>query len=134
MFNERSMPFYMAYSWPNEIGEEWEDREWNILKSWYSGEILQAQEAVEKACDELDYEGSWIYDEYPDRDRMEREQMKIQKRLEQNRPGELRLPDGNTVEASDRSPGKIEELLQVLWYNEVFRRRWRRRKCRGRCR
>lgn len=110
------------------------------------------QEAVERACDELDYEGSWIYDEYPDRGRMEREQLKIQKRLllrqEERNPlsqesgkGQGGLPQKNgqrgilqedevSVETAAREKRGIGELLQVLWYNEVFRRRCRRRKCR----
>ena len=80
MYSEKPTPFYLSYPLPYDT-EEAVGREWEILKSWYSDEVLQMQEAVERACDELDYEGSWIYDEYPDRGRMEREQLKIQKRL-----------------------------------------------------
>ncbi len=151
MYSEKPTPFYLSYPLPYDT-EEAVGREWEILKSWYSDEVLQMQEAVERACDELDYEGSWIYDEYPDRGRMEREQLKIQKRLllrqEERNPlsqesgkGQGGLPQKNgqrgilqedevSVETAAREKRGIGELLQVLWYNEVFRRRCRRRKCR----
>ena len=151
MYSEKPTPFYQPYPLPYDT-EEAVGREWEILKSWYSDEVLQMQEAVERACDELDYEGSWIYDEYPDRGRMEREQLKIQKRLllrqEERNPlsqesgkGQGGLPQKNgqrgilqedevSVETAAREKRGIGELLQVLWYNEVFRRRCRRRKCR----
>ena len=151
MYSEKPTPFYLSYPLPYDT-EEAVGREWEILKSWYSDEVLQMQVAVERACDELDYEGSWIYDEYPDRGRMEREQLKIQKRLllrqEERNPlsqesgkGQGGLPQKNgqrgilqedevSVETAAREKRGIGELLQVLWYNEVFRRRCRRRKCR----
>lgn len=151
MYSEKPTPFYLSYPLPYDT-EEAVGREWEILKSWYSDEVLQMQEAVERACDELDYEGSWIYDEYPDRGRMEREQLKIQKRLllrqEERNPlsqesgkGQGGLPQKNgqrgilqedevSVETAAREKRGIGELLQVLWYNEVFRRRCRRRMCR----
>lgn len=124
MFNEKSMPFYMSGSM--SLGKERDEameREWRILKSWYSGEILQVQEAVERACDELDYEGSWLYDEYPDRGRMEEMQEKIQRELE--RDGEA------AVEAEERRRRRRgDNLLKVLLSNEIFRRRCRNRNCR----
>ena len=124
MFNEKQMPFYMSGSMSFEKErDEVMEREWRILKSWYSGEILQVQEAVERACDELDYEGSWLYDEYPDRGRMEEMQEKIQRELE--RDGEA------AVEAEERRRRRRgDNLLKVLLSNEIFRRRCRNRNCR----
>lgn len=121
MFNERPMPFYMSYPLPfeKENGEQ-EEREWGILRSWYSKELLRAQEIVERVCDELDYEGSWIYDEYPDRGRMEQAQKKIQKEFDRQK--------GEDVETKERRT--VQEFLRVLWYQELFRRRCRRKKCR----
>lgn len=122
MFNERPMPFYMSYPLPfeKESGEQ-EEREWGILRSWYSQELLRAQEIVERVCDELDYEGSWIYDEYPDRGRMEKAQRKIQE--------EFGSGETKEVEAEDRGRRKTDDFLRVLWYQELFRRRCRKRKC-----
>ena len=128
MYREQIMPYHLPETAPYD--SSWEDREWQMLKSWYSGEMLQMQEAVERACDELDYEGSWMYDEYPDRDRMEREQGNIQERLEQR---QWDMETTEDMEGADRRPGrpkKIGDLLRVLWFNEVHRRRCRRRKCR----
>lgn len=123
MFNERPMPFYMSYPLPfeKESGEQ-EEREWGILRSWYSQELLRAQEIVERVCDELDYEGSWIYDEYPDRGRMEQTQRRIQEELDRQ--------EGKAVEAEGKEKRKAQDFLCVLWYQELFRRRCRRKKCR----
>ena len=124
MYNEKPMPLYMPGSMSLEKErDEAMEREWKILKSWYSGEILQVQEAVERACDELDYEGSWLYDEYPDRGRMEEMQEKIQRELG---------PDGEAaVEVEERRRRRRgDSLLKVLLSNEIFRRRCRNRNCR----
>lgn len=127
MFSERQMPYGPWDPLPFEDGEsETVEREREILRSWYSGEILRAQEAVERACDELDYESSWIYDEYPDRGRMEQELEKIREKLSS---------DGDhSVEAEEKKKRKTDNLLRVLWYHELFRRRCRRKNCRRRYR
>ena len=44
-----------------------------MTKEMYPAGTLQYQSAVENRLDELEYEGSWIYDEYPDRQRLKAE-------------------------------------------------------------
>ena len=53
MYSEKPTPFYLSYPLPYDT-EEAVGREWEILKSWYSDEVLQMQEAVERAAT------SWI--------------------------------------------------------------------------
>lgn len=123
MFNDKPMPFYLSYPMPNELENSGaSEREWGVLRSWYTGKFLQAQEAVEQVLDELDYEGSWIYDEYPDRNRMEQAEYRVQEELDRKR--------GVQMEAQGRGRRKIEDYLRLLWYQELFRRRCRRKTCR----
>ncbi|MGI6054275.1 MAG: hypothetical protein ACOYA8_05335 [Clostridium sp.] len=42
-------------------------RDFEYFKSLYPEQVRQAQRCVEEVCDEMEYEGSPIYDEYPDR-------------------------------------------------------------------
>ena len=43
------------------------EKEKSLIYSYYPKETVLAQAFVEDACDRLDYEGSFIYDEYPDK-------------------------------------------------------------------
>ena len=70
------------------------------------------QHLVEEECDRLEYEGSMMYDEYPDRVSMLFLCDKLQNKCEQ------------PVDQAKRS------LLEVLLYNEMYRRRCRYRRCR----
>ena len=68
MYYDEFFPFYEVYA---DSGlcreEERQERERNLLKSWYPETIRRLQEIAEEEGQRLDYEGSRIYDEYPDR-------------------------------------------------------------------
>lgn len=62
------VPFYMTYPLPLYFEEERRRaREAEYLKSMYPADARKIQKIVEDAMQILDYEGSMIYDEYPDR-------------------------------------------------------------------
>lgn len=48
-------------------GERMQEREFALMKSYFPDTALKVQEKVEEECELLDYEGSRLYDEYPDR-------------------------------------------------------------------
>ena len=77
------------------------------LKSMYPSGIKILQGYVSEACDRLDYKNSPMYDEYPDREFLYRELLKVRER----HPEETM---GGTEE---------QDLLQVLFVNEIYRRR-----------
>ena len=66
---------------------------------------------VERRCDQLEYEGSRMYDENPDRYMLEREAKRL---LE-----ECRRYD----------EGWLESLINILFHDEIYRRRCRYRRC-----
>ena len=113
-------PFYAAYGSPLlYAGERAQEREFALMKSWYPKEAQEIQERVETECQLLDYEGSRLYDEYPDRFMLRR----LGDRIVQDMKGEM--------EAQGMSSGFLDELVEVLLYQEISRRRCCRRRCRG---
>lgn len=64
----KKVPFYMTYPMQNVFLEEMEyERDMESMKRMYPVEARAVQELVEEECDKLEYEGSMMFDEYPDR-------------------------------------------------------------------
>lgn len=79
----------------------------DYLRGLYPSAAKRKQVLAEEACDLLEYPGSPMYDEYPDREFLYRELLKVRER----HPEETM---GGTEE---------QDLLQVLFVNEIYRRR-----------
>ena len=79
----------------------------DYLRGIYPSAAKRKQVLAEEACDLLEYPGSPMYDEYPDREFLYRELLKVRER----HPEETM---GGTEE---------QDLLQVLFVNEIYRRR-----------
>ena len=61
-------PFYIANMQNQE--ENWEaleEKDWDYIKGMYPQMAKEIQEKVEEACDKLEYDGSMMFDEYPDK-------------------------------------------------------------------
>ena len=113
-------PFYVGYGNPLLYREEKEqEEEFSLMKSYYPKKAKKIQEKVEEECDLLDYEGSRLYDEYPDRYMLYHLGRKIIDSIS---------PQVNIESMPD---GLLEDLVQVMLFHEVSRRRCRRRRCRG---
>lgn len=89
------------------------------MKSYYPKTAKKIQEKVEEECDLLDYEGSRLYDEYPDRYMLYHLGKKIMDELK------------SESELEAMSEGILGELVEVLLFHEISRRRCRRKRCRG---
>lgn len=81
--------------------------EMDYLRGLYPSAAKRKQVLAEEACDLLEYPGSPMYDEYPDREFLYRELLKVRER----HPEETM---GGTEE---------QDLLPVLFVNEIYRRR-----------
>lgn len=120
MEHSKFFPFYKMYADSGFLEEEWQqEREYSLMKSYYPETARRLQDMVEEECQLLDYEGSRIYDEYPDRMMMRRMCEEICGRLE----------DG--MAAREDLSGGLGELVRVLLYQDIARRRCRRRRYRG---
>ena len=101
------LPFYMTY--PDYRGAENEARllqDLEYLQQMYPGDVRRYQKRIAEILDKTDYEGSMIYDEYPDRYSLQalaKSMRKVLENEEQNAPA--------------------EDMIQVLLFNEVYKRR-----------
>lgn len=118
-FNRRILPFYMTYpDLTNRYTGQDAMRDLEYLQQMYPKHVLKYQRRVAEILDKMDYEGSMIYDEYPDRYSMERltdSVWNIIKREEQSQNPE-KMQDAETWEW-------IKALLFVLLNTEVYKRR-----------
>lgn len=119
MYYDKYFPFYVAYANPMLYdGERIQEEEFNLMKSYYPDIARKIQEKVEEECQRLDYEGSRLYDEYPDKYMLYHLGRKIREEM---------MPE---MSAQEVSGGLLDDLVQVLLYQEISRRRCRRHRCR----
>lgn len=127
MYERRILPFYMTYPLPMYYQEE--DtiiRDLEYLQQMYPSEAKKYQKVIASILDKLDYEGSLIYDEYPDRWQLYKLSMEILdriKREEQQTSGE----SGETVADADSQKWEwIGDMIQILLFYEIYKRRHNR--------
>lgn len=124
MYIEKPLPFYMAYPVPYLFdGEQEQERDRQVMQSYYSSRAARIQKMVEEECDRLEYDGSMMFDEYPDKFMMEHLCAKIERKLEEEEAQEEQ--DARIMER-----GGVRDLIGVLLFDEMFRRRCRKRRCR----
>lgn len=173
----RQIPYSLMYPYPDLYMSEMEtERDLQYLQQMYPADAKRMQKKVEEACDQLEYEGSMMYDEYPDRvsmllicDRianaLAREDAERQAKEEANQGANMRDMTGIEMPGSDIRPDLRPEmktdvvtdeeisimnmrrpspgmpppppmdrgrrnLLEVLLFNEMHKRRCKRRQCR----
>lgn len=124
-FERRILPFYMTYpaaggGYAAPYGRQDADvlRDLEYFRQMYPAQARRFQSRIAEILDKMDYEGSVIYDEYPDRYTLER--------LADNITDILRR------EENEKNPGQVDSredwnqrrpLIFVLLVNEVYRRR-----------
>lgn len=125
------MPFYEE--------EMEEDRDMERLLNLYPEIAREIMPFVEAECDKMEYEGSTMFDEYPDRTMLSRAANGIYDQVK----GRYDPPEGDdrdltiamNQEMRRRYPPKknwLSDLIEVLLLDEMFRRRKRRRNYRRR--
>ena len=116
-------PFYMTYPMQNLYITEMEyEKDMERMKELYPREVHQLQKMVEHRCDMLEYEGSRIYDENPDRYMLEREVERVLEEFGQQ----------NELSAQYNRRGDdrwLRSLIGILFHDEIYRRRCRHRRC-----
>lgn len=152
--NSQKMPFYMTYPMQNVFLEEAEyERDMERLKSMYPQEVHTVQSLVEEECDKMEYEGSLMFDEMPDRLMLRQISDRIYQKVAQ--PEDFESQQYESVEAEElrmvdnrhsggtpllhpphhrpshhRPNQGLPNLIDVLLFNEMFNRRCRHKRCR----
>ena len=116
----------MTYPMQNMYLTEMEyEKDMERMKSLYPQEVQQLQQMVERRCDEMEYEGSRMYDEHPDRYMLERETQRLMEEfLEANETENL-----SAQHFGRKSNGWLYSLISILFHDEIYRRRCRHRRC-----
>ena len=79
---------------------------------------------VEEECDRMAYRGSVIYDEYPDQLQMHLMVNRIYEKIKKQKP-----KDDFEMEMQISGPDEnLRNLVQILLFHELFRRRSRSRR------
>ncbi len=118
-----NMPFYMNYPMQNLYLTEMEyERDMDRMKELYPRDIKRILDLVEEACDKMEYEGSLMFDEYPDRFMMEQITDRIYEKMRDM---------DNQVESQQWNDTRedLKKLIGVLLTHEMYRRRCRHRRC-----
>lgn len=117
-FNRRVLPFFMTYPGVGERTGRDSMRDLEYLQQMYPREVKRYQQRVAEMLDRMDYDGSMIYDEYPDRlciERLASSMLDVIKREEMKK-----YPDKNFP--PEKWEG-LHELIFVLLNNEIYKRR-----------
>ncbi|MBO5057304.1 MAG: hypothetical protein J6C64_13245 [Lachnospiraceae bacterium] len=119
MYERKILPFYMTYPLPMYYQEEDSIiRDLEYLQQMYPAEAKRYQKMIASILDKLDYEGSMIYDEYPDRWQLYKLSMDILERIKRE--------DTREEENQNVPPEKWEwmgDMIQILLFYEIYKRR-----------
>ena len=135
------IPFYMAYPMQDVYLSEIEyERDRERLKEMYPKEAKRIQRVVEEECDKMEYDGSLMFDEYPDRVMVQKLCDDIYNKVYDNTTAEVeteqykdRRPGGGFPQPPPPPPHRDRggrDLIEILLFDEMFRRRCRHNRCR----
>lgn len=99
------------------------------LQEMYPVEAKRYQKVIAEVLDRLDYEGSMIYDEYPDRWQIYRLTQFIVDKLKQ--PKDAPVSGGNDDKYAENTNGvkeeedwdRVSQFVQVLLCYEIYKKR-----------
>ncbi|XCP84975.1 hypothetical protein ABXS75_18415 [Roseburia hominis] len=141
---ETKLPFYMAYPTPFLFADDkTEARDYEYLKSMYPDMAKRILPYVEEECDRLEYDNSMIYDEYPDKLQLRLMCRRIyDKVMDEELFDELEMEEwgADTVQEEaigqayrrrqSKKPDRVRDMVELLLYQELLRRRCNHRRCR----
>lgn len=121
MQERRIMPFYMTYPLPM-FGQQENTvvRDLEYMQQMYPKEAKRYQKLIAGILDKMDYEGSMIYDEYPDRIQLYRLSMDILDRVKRE---EINNEESDPMADSPERWQQIGDLIQILLFYEIYKRR-----------
>ena len=112
-------PFFMTLpGYPGRMDENEILNDLEYLQQTYPGEVRRCQRRIAEILDKYDYEGSMIYDEYPD---------KLQLCLMCRRAYEQVMKQ-EKWEKETYTPEQIREIVEILMYQELMERRGKGRR------
>lgn len=137
-YSPQTYPFYTPYQMQmqggfpmqmqgNYLKEMEYEKDLDRMRELYPNEVKKIQKYVDEECDRMEYEGSLMFDEYPDKTMLSLVSKRIMDKIAQD-------SEKDEVETSECCGGSLRggglsDLVEVLLYNEMYRRRCRHRRC-----
>ena len=111
---QNPLPYYMAYPLPLQYdNQKIERRDFEYMKSMYPMLAKELLMYVEAEVDRLDYEGSVIYDEYPDQLQIYLLSGRIYDKVKDTRTEDEKL---------------LRDMIQLLVFQEILQKRQQQRR------
>lgn len=141
------LPYYMAYPMPFEYDDaRSERRDMEYMRSMYPNLIKRILPFVEDECERMEYEGSMMYDEYPDMLGIRLMADRIYDRVnemgifDENITEDMSMEDmaletqqrNSRDRNRDRDRDKNRNIVEILLFHELLRRRNEHRRRRRR--
>ena len=118
-YQRRVLPFYLSYQTPYFMKEEDSVlRDLEYLQEMYPRQAKDLQKRIISVLDKLDYEGSMLYDEYPDKWQLYRLTDTVVGIL-RHEEEEKEVPEHITEEKWEW----IKDMVQIVLYYEIYERR-----------
>lgn len=117
------IPLYPLYGYDNC---EDLDRDLNYLKQLYPNTAKRIQKEIDEECDKLEYDGSVMFDEYPDKVTLEKIIDRVYEKVKD-------LEEAPQVEINSyfypprNRQNLLRDLVTIILLNEIFNRRRRYR-------
>ena len=143
----QKLPYYMAYPMPLAYDDDRVERmDLEYLKSMYPDVPKRLLPYVEEECDRMEYGNSMMYDEYPDKLQLRLMCSRICENIRKNEKilygsgydeaAEAQAKDGAPASERREKHGRgerwLRDLVEVMLYQELYKRRSDRRRRRRR--
>ena len=116
MYRNGIIPFYVAYPNYQMYSDEYRSmQDLEYLQAMYPAKVKVYQRKINQVLDRIDYAGSMIYDEYPDRITLYKLATDITESI---------VRDKQMQENVDKE--HIGMIVQILLYYEIHKRRYKR--------
>ncbi len=110
-------PFCPMCPWEDE-----KERDQRRMQELYPTLARQIQPLVEEECDRMEYDGSFMFDEMPDRLQIRRICRRIYDQVDKRN-----LEEDMMMQSVDSTQEWLKDLITVMLLNEMYQRRCRRR-------
>lgn len=135
--SERKEPSEQSESQENGLQETMElEKDLRLMQAMYPQTARTLLPSVLERCDKLEYEGSMMYDQCPDKGSIQSMAKKIYEELadqfppqEKPKQDEMLIMQMGGRNPNQSGPNLVQDLAQVMLLQEMHHRRCRRRNC-----
>ncbi len=118
------VPLYPLYGYDNSTDL---DKDAEYMKYLYPHSARLIQREIDNECDQMEYDGSVMFDEYPDKVYLERIVDRIYEKVKDVDEEPQVETQSLYFYPTDRRSNHLNDLITILFLNEMFNRRRRYR-------